>query len=79
MSYGYRQEPYGERVAISRDEGASWEHDLVLRDDGPDSDLGYPASVELSDGRVLTVYYQKPNRSEDKCAFLWSRWELPSA
>ena len=79
MSYGYRQEPYGERIALSRDDGATWEHDFVLRDDGPDSDLGYPASVELADGGVLTVYYQKPHRSEDKCAFLWSRWQVPAA
>ncbi|HVF10057.1 MAG TPA: sialidase family protein [Abditibacteriaceae bacterium] len=79
LSYGYRQEPYGERVALSRDDGATWEHDFVLRDDGPDSDLGYPASVELADGRVLTVYYQKPSRREDKCAFLWSRWQLPAS
>lgn len=77
MSYGYRLQPYGERIAISHDDGASWQHDLVLRDDGPDGDLGYPASVELNDGSILTVYYQKPYRSEDMCAFLWSRWRLP--
>ena len=75
--YGRRLEPYGERVMISRDEGASWEYDLVLRDDGPDGDLGYPSSVELDDGSILTAYYQKPQSAADKCAFLWSRWRLP--
>jgi len=74
--YGYRLKPYGQRVMISRDEGRTWEHDLVLRDDGPDSDLGYPASVELPDGTIFTVYYQKCAPGE-KCSILWSRWELP--
>ena len=77
MSYGYRLEPYGERIAISYDDGATWQHDLILRDDAPDWDLGYPASTELADGSILTIYYQKPTRTEDKCALLWSRWELP--
>ena len=74
--YGYRLEPYGQRVMISRDEGRTWQSDLILRDDGPDSDLGYPASVELTDGSLFTVYYQKCATGE-KCSILWSRWRLP--
>lgn len=75
--YGYRLAPFGQRVAISRDEGATWQHDFVLRDDGPDGDLGYPCSVELDGGEIFTVYYQKPSATTDKCALLWSRWRLP--
>jgi len=57
--YGYRRPPYGQRAAVSQD-GITWrkEDEVVLRDDGPNEDLGYPASVELKDGSVLTVYYQ---------------------
>jgi hypothetical protein len=51
---------------------------MILRDDGPDGDLGYPCSTELGDGSILTVYYQKPARREDKCALLCSRWRLPA-
>ena len=76
-AYSYRQEPYGERVMISRDRGDSWDHDYILRDDGPDRDLGYPSSVELADGSLLTMYYQKIESSEEKCSLLWSRWRLP--
>jgi len=57
--YGYREKPYGERAMISRDDGATWEYDYILRDDGPDWDLGYPSSVEVSDGSIFTLYYQK--------------------
>lgn len=74
--YGYRQKPFGERAAVSRDGGASWEHDIVLRDDGPDGDLGYPASVELDDGSIFTLYYQK-EKAGDRCGLLWTRWRLP--
>ena len=57
--YGYRREPYGVRAAFSDDEGETWdvENEVVLRDDGLHRDLGYPASIRLEDGRVLTVYY----------------------
>ena len=75
--YGRRQRPYGERVMFSTDGGGSWEYDYSLRDDGPDSDLGYPSTVELADGRLLTMYYQKPDSPADKCSLLCSRWRLP--
>ncbi|MFM8984565.1 MAG: exo-alpha-sialidase [Planctomycetia bacterium] len=79
MSYGYRDQPYGQRVAISRDDGRSWEADWVVRADGPDGDLGYPATVELTDGSLLTVCYQRAEAGDKKCSLLWSKWRLPAA
>ncbi len=76
LAYGYRLAPFGQRVAISRDEGATWEHDWILRDDGLDIDLGYPATVELPGGDLLSVYYQRL-AGDEKCSVLWSRWRLP--
>jgi sialidase-1 len=76
LSYGYRQRPFGQRVALSRDDGRTWEHDWIIRDDGADGDLGYPSTVELADGSLLTVYYQKAAKGE-KDSLLWSRWRLP--
>ena len=67
-TYGRRVPPMGQRACLSRDGGATWavEEEIVLRDDAPDLDLswpanwdlGYPATVELSPGELLTVYYQ---------------------
>jgi len=76
MTYGYRMEPFGQRVAISSDEGATWEHDWVIRDDGPSSDLGYPSTVELPDGSLISVYYQQA-AADEHCSLLWSHWTLP--
>ena len=75
LTYGYRQEPRGVRVAFSHDEGATWAHDWILRDDAP-PDNGYPATVELDDTSLFTVYYQKA-ATDEKCALCWSRWDGP--
>ena len=58
-TYGYRQKPYGIRAVFSDDEGASWdmENEIVIRADGANRDLGYPSSIQLDDGRILTSYY----------------------
>ena len=75
-TYGYRHEPYGQRVIFSKDEGRTWIHDMPLRDDGPDGDLGYPATAELKDGSLITVYYQKAEAGENT-SILYTRWNLP--
>ncbi len=76
--YGYRLPPSGQRAMISHDGGETWAYDHILRDDGPDADLGYPSSVELDDGSIITVYYEKHGSVADKCGLLWSRWRLPT-
>ncbi len=57
--YGHRRPPFGQRAALSKD-GITWHksNEFILRADAPNKDLGYPASVQLNDGRILTVYYQ---------------------
>ena len=74
--YGYRRRPYGQRAMVSYDGGGTWIADLTLRDDGLDDDLGYPSSVELSDGSMLAVYYQKLAPGKNT-SVLWTRWRLP--
>ena len=58
-SYGYRRQPFGARAVLSEDDGETWDMDneIVIRGDGLHRDLGYPASIQLNDDRVLTVYY----------------------
>lgn len=76
VTYGRRKEPFGERACVSADGGAAWDtaHELTLCE-GVNSDLGYPSSVQLSDGSILTVYYQDPGDDKDTC--LWAtHWRL---
>lgn len=74
--YGYRRPPYGIRAVLSLDNGQTWnvEETLILRDDLPNGDLGYPSSVLGVDGSILTVYYGQD--SEGVTCILASRYVL---
>jgi hypothetical protein len=61
-SYGIRPQhalPGGIRACFSNDNGNTWDirTEVQLRNDFINWDVGYPDSLELPDGRVLTVYY----------------------
>ncbi len=60
-TYGYRRPPYGVRACLSHDLGVTWDitRELVLVADQPDWDCGYPASIMLESGKVMTVFYGK--------------------
>jgi hypothetical protein len=81
-TYGYRASAdstqdvgSGQRVILSKDGGNTWSDPIILRDDGPDSDLGYPATCEADDGTLFTVYYQK-QRAGENCSILSTTWKL---
>jgi hypothetical protein len=58
LVYGYRHPPYGIRGRILDPECTRFDgQEIVLRDDGGNTDIGYPWSCITADGRVLTVYY----------------------
>ena len=57
--YGYRQYPYAIKAMISFDGGKTWDIDHVLYEQPHSADIGYPATVELKDGSLMTVFYAK--------------------
>ena len=72
--YGHRKEPYSERACISRDGGRTWDFDNTIElKSAINGDLGYPASVELDDGSIVTVYYQIDKEGEKTC-LMGTRW-----
>lgn len=73
MSYGRRSEPFGQRAVISRDAGRTWSEEYEIFSDAPDGDLGYPATVQLADGSLVSVYYQKCQKGELP-ALLYTKW-----
>ncbi len=87
MTYGYRRAPFGVRACLSCDQGRTWDVDneIVLRMDGgtppgqsrivDDGDLGYPTSIQLADGNILTVYYH--NTAGSNCFIAGTFWQLP--
>jgi hypothetical protein len=59
---------------LSTDGGRTWSPERILRGGAGSWDIGYPRSVELADGRVLTAYYwtDGPDRERIITATLWS-------
>lgn len=77
LSVGKRTEPCGQYVRISYDKGLTWEQDVMI---GPEADFlatdqGYPSTVELENGDLLTVYYQRLPE-DDYPSILYTRWSL---
>ncbi len=79
LTYGYRHPPFGIRAVISNDEGLTWDTDqvVVLRNDGAGYDLGYPRSMQLDDGTILTVYYFTDDEQVTHVAC--TRWRVPGS
>ncbi|MBX3178557.1 MAG: exo-alpha-sialidase [Candidatus Hydrogenedentes bacterium] len=59
LVYGYRHKPMGIRARILNPECTDYKEsaEIVLREDGGGSDLGYPWATLMADGRVLVCYY----------------------
>lgn len=75
--WGRRTPPYGEYACLSDDNGKTWnvEQQIHLAA-AANSDLGYPASTELPDGRILTVYYQIDQPGE-RTSLMGTFWRPP--
>ena len=75
MSYGHRRKPFGNQARLSTDNGKTWGEPILLSGDGKSGDLGYPSTVELKDGTLLTVWYE--SMTEPKLAVLrQAKWRL---
>ena len=59
MSYGHRRKPYGNQARVSDDHGKTWSEPMIVSGDGAGTDLGYPSTVQLDDGSLVTVWYEK--------------------
>lgn len=59
LVYGYRHKPFGIRARVLNAECTDFATapEIVLRDDGGTTDLGYPWSVVLDAKHVLVTYY----------------------
>jgi hypothetical protein len=59
LVYGYRHAPFGIRARVLDPECRNFKtaQEIVLREDGGNSDLGYPWATMVADNRALVVYY----------------------
>lgn len=75
MTYGHRRPPFGNQARLSTDHGRSWSEPLIISGDGFNRDLGYPSTVELPDGTLLTVWYELLKDSP-RAVLRQARWRL---
>lgn len=73
LTYGRRAPPFGIRTRLSKDGGRSWEPEIILRDDGGGTDVGYPRTVQRPDGKIVTIYYfhDQPKGDRYIAATIW--------
>lgn len=74
-TYGYRVPPYGNRASVSDDSGRTWSEPMVLDEHPEGRDLGYPSTVELADGGLVSVWYEKLPGQPLACVRA-ARWTL---
>lgn len=74
LVYGVRVPPFGERARVWVDAKDTWSDEIILCED-TSPDLGYPASAQLEDGSILTIYYQIDKPGEPTC-LMGTHWLL---
>ena len=77
MSYGHRRQPFGVQARISLDSAKTWSKPMSIATDGIGGDLGYPSTVELADGQLLTVWYERMKESP-KAVLRQAKWSIES-
>jgi sialidase-1 len=75
MTYGHRRKPYGNQARVSSDEGKTWSEPMIVSGDGAGGDLGYPSTVEIADGSLVTVWYEKMKGSS-LAVLRQAQWKL---
>lgn len=74
-TYGYRLSPEGVKVMFSHDDGQTWDTGYDLYVNGKTPDLGYPSTIELGDGSLLTVFYACPDEGQP-AVIMQQRWRF---
>ena len=75
MTYGHRRPPFGNQARVSEDQGRTWSEPITISGDGAGGDLGYPSTVELDDGTLVSVWYEKL-ASAPRAVLRQARWRL---
>lgn len=74
MTYANRTTPFTIEVRISTDNGATWSRPAILVNRLASWDMGYPSTVQLNDGVLVTAWYENENNGVTKMQSL--RWKI---
>lgn len=60
-AFSHRSRPYGIWAVFSSDGGETWSNESILACGKDTDDLGYPSTIELPDGDLITAFYTREN------------------
>lgn len=76
MTYSHRRDPVSELARVSTDCGKSWSEPMTIwHIDNMGHDFGYPASVQLPDGSIMSVWYEVI-KGTWTAVIRWTHWRL---
>lgn len=75
MTYGHRRPPFGNQARVSADHGRTWSEPIVVSGDGAGGDLGYPSTVQLDDGTLVSIWYEAMAGSS-RAVLRQAKWRL---
>jgi len=75
MTYGHRRDPLGNQARTSEDHGRTWSEAMIISGDGVSGDLGYPSTVQLADGSLLSAWYESM-KGYPRAVLRQARWGL---
>ncbi|MSP11986.1 MAG: hypothetical protein EXR62_03395 [Chloroflexi bacterium] len=79
LTYGIRNHgQYAVGARLSADAGRSWGPPLILVDLDDATDGGYPSSVQLADGTIISAYYTNRIRAHRRYHMGVVRWQADS-
>src|SRR5690606_10953552 len=58
LTYDRRSHPFGVAALISSDHGETWSEPMLITKNEKKLDQGYPSTVQLTDGSLLTIWYE---------------------
>ncbi|MBQ8212974.1 MAG: exo-alpha-sialidase [Clostridia bacterium] len=76
-TYSDTHGPTGIYARYSSDEGVTWSDAITLSvsNDPYSDDLGYPATEQLADGTLVSVYYMR-YQYDNKPSIMYTKWQL---
>lgn len=78
LSYGVRvKDRRGVCAKFSSDEGKSWSDSVRLSDTLGNADCGYPSSVQLANGKIVTAWYSKHSTEHEGYHMGTTFWQAP--
>ncbi|MDY0165336.1 MAG: sialidase family protein [Thermoguttaceae bacterium] len=75
MTYGHRRQPFGNQARVSENHGRTWSEPIIISGDGAGGDLGYPSTVQLDDGSLVTVWYEAM-KDMPRAVLRQAKWSL---